>query len=156
MFTILLFLARWSMYKKMGNKGWTSIIPLYNSFVYYESITGNGWNMFMQLIPIYGPFVYLYKVMKQEYELWGKKAPNYAYFLFVWWFMESFVNPIRFGLLEKFMFKNGVDANVEEDISTLILSTAIINKNEPINYCNKCGAEIKKGAKYCHKCGEKV
>lgn len=156
MFTFLLIMGRWSMYKKMGIKGWMSVIPFYSSFVYYEAITGNGWNMFMKLIPIYGPFIYEYKFMRSEYEYWDKKAPNYAYFLFVWNLMEGFVNPIRFGLLEKYMFKKGVDANAEEDFTTLLLSTAIINKTEENNFCKNCGAEIKKGAKYCHQCGEKV
>lgn len=50
---IFLIIAKWKLYKKMGYKGWKSLIPFYSTWLFYKAITGNGWNMFRLLIPFY-------------------------------------------------------------------------------------------------------
>ena len=51
--TIITFAASWRIFQKMGRKGWEGIIPLYNTYVLFEELYGNGWRMLLMLIPIY-------------------------------------------------------------------------------------------------------
>lgn len=49
--------AMWKIFLKMGRQGWESIIPLYNTYVLFEELYGNGWKMLLMLIPIYNIYV---------------------------------------------------------------------------------------------------
>ena len=49
--------AMWKIYAKMGRPGWVSLIPLYNGYVLFEELTGNGWNMLLLLIPFYNIYL---------------------------------------------------------------------------------------------------
>ncbi len=49
--------AMWKIYVKMGREGWEAIIPLYNTYVLFEELTGNGWNMLLLLIPFYNIYL---------------------------------------------------------------------------------------------------
>lgn len=41
------FIGRWRLYKKLGYKGWVSLIPLYSTYCLIEALFGNG--LFMLL-----------------------------------------------------------------------------------------------------------
>ena len=43
----------WKVFIKAGEKGWASIIPFYNLFVFYKIVYGKGAKMFLLLIPFY-------------------------------------------------------------------------------------------------------
>lgn len=49
---VLLIIAQWKMFTKAGEKGWKSLIPFYNFFVYCKIIDGNGWKFLLLIIPI--------------------------------------------------------------------------------------------------------
>ena len=51
--TVLVLAANWMIFQKMGRKGWEAIVPLYNGFVLFEELYGNGWKMLLLLIPFY-------------------------------------------------------------------------------------------------------
>lgn len=55
--TVLLFVANWLIYQKMGRKGWESLIPIYNMYVHFEAIYGDGWKFLLMFIPIYNIYV---------------------------------------------------------------------------------------------------
>ena len=55
--SILSLAASWRIFQKIGRKGWEGIIPLYNSFVLFEELYGNGWKMLLMLIPVYNVFL---------------------------------------------------------------------------------------------------
>ena len=55
---VLVIVANWQVYKKMGREGWNSIIPFYSSYVLFEVIYGNGWKFLTLLIPFYNIYVY--------------------------------------------------------------------------------------------------
>lgn len=59
--TILTLAASWRIYQKMGRQGWEGIIPLYNSYVLFEELYGNGWRMLLMLIPLYNIYL-IFKV----------------------------------------------------------------------------------------------
>lgn len=54
---IVTLAANWRLYQKMGRQGWESIIPLYNVYVQFEVLYGNGARMFLLLIPFYNIYV---------------------------------------------------------------------------------------------------
>lgn len=55
--TIITLAASWRIFQKMGRKGWEGIIPLYNTYVLFEELYGNGWRMLLMLIPIYNIYL---------------------------------------------------------------------------------------------------
>lgn len=51
----LSFAAQWRVYQKMGVQGWKSLIPMYNQFLLFESVYGNGWVVLkLWLMPVIG------------------------------------------------------------------------------------------------------
>ena len=55
--TILSLAAAWRLFQKMGRKGWEGIIPIYNTYVLFEELYGNGWRMLLFLIPLYNIYL---------------------------------------------------------------------------------------------------
>ena len=51
--SILSLAAAWRIFQKMGRKGWEGIIPIYNTYVLFEELYGNGWKFLLMLIPLY-------------------------------------------------------------------------------------------------------
>jgi hypothetical protein len=54
---VIVIVASWKVYVKMGRQGWECIVPFYNVFVLFQSLYGNGWKMFLLLIPFYNIYV---------------------------------------------------------------------------------------------------
>jgi len=54
---VLLIVALWKIFGKAGEAGWKSIIPIYNTYILFKIVTGNGWKMLFMLIPLFN-FVY--------------------------------------------------------------------------------------------------
>lgn len=50
-------IANWRIFQKMGREGWEGLIPLYNTYVQFEVLYGNGARMFLLLIPFYNFYV---------------------------------------------------------------------------------------------------
>ncbi len=49
---VLSIVAIWRIFTKAGEPGWASIIPIYNTYVLYKIIFGNGWYFLTLLIPL--------------------------------------------------------------------------------------------------------
>ena len=50
----IMIISQWKIFARAGKPGWASIIPIYNSYVFFEIAEGNGLKMFLSLIPIIG------------------------------------------------------------------------------------------------------
>ncbi|WP_310603953.1 DUF5684 domain-containing protein [Anaerosporobacter sp.] len=48
---ILEIVAMWTIFTKAGEKGWKSIVPIYNVYMLYKITWGNGWYFLATLIP---------------------------------------------------------------------------------------------------------
>ena len=46
-----LIVTYWIIYKKAGEEGWESIVPLYNGYILFKFTWGNGWLFLLWLIP---------------------------------------------------------------------------------------------------------
>lgn len=62
--SIIMILAQWKMFVKMGEPGWACLIPFYNMFVMAKHAFGNGWAMFVVLIPVVGAPWFLMKLFQ--------------------------------------------------------------------------------------------
>ena len=49
---LVIIISRWIIFKKAGYSGWKSVIPIYNEYVSFKFIWGNGWLFLLMLIPI--------------------------------------------------------------------------------------------------------
>ena len=56
--TVVVIVAYWQVFKKMGKEGWVSIIPFYNTYVLFDVLYGNGWKFLTLFIPLYNIYVY--------------------------------------------------------------------------------------------------
>lgn len=60
-------LAHWMIFEKAGEAGWKSLIPIYNNYVAFKIVWGNGWMFLTVLIPIVGfifAIIYMVKLAK--------------------------------------------------------------------------------------------
>lgn len=46
------FIGMWKLYEKAGEKGWKCLIPIYNNYILYEIVYGNGWKYFLTFVPV--------------------------------------------------------------------------------------------------------
>lgn len=51
---VVSLISNWKCFIKIGEDGWKSIIPIYNSYILHEHIWGNGWMFLINLIPVVG------------------------------------------------------------------------------------------------------
>lgn len=56
-FWVLTLIASVKVFMKMGYEGWEAIIPLYNVYILFRELYGNGWKMLLLLIPLYNIYV---------------------------------------------------------------------------------------------------
>jgi len=49
---LLIIVARWKMFEKAGEEGWSCLIPIYGTLVMLRIIGKPGWWLLMMLIPI--------------------------------------------------------------------------------------------------------
>lgn len=65
--SIFMIVCEWRIYEKAGEKGWKSLIPLYNTYTLYKIVWGNGWYMlltFLFVIPFIGWLIGIFVVIK--------------------------------------------------------------------------------------------
>ena len=55
--SIITIVARWRLFEKMGQPGWKTLIPFYNTWTMFKCVMGSGWWMFTYLIPFVGVLV---------------------------------------------------------------------------------------------------
>ena len=57
-FFFFAIVAMWRIFEKAGEKGWKSLIPIYNSWILFEISGKPGWWALVGLIPYVGSVVY--------------------------------------------------------------------------------------------------
>ena len=61
---VLLIIAQWKIFTKAGEKGWKSIIPIYNLYILTRLADGKGIKFLLLLIPIVGYIIINIKLAK--------------------------------------------------------------------------------------------
>ena len=54
---MFILVSQWRLFKKMGYKGWTCLIPFYSDFCRIEALYGNGWLMFLPVLIVFGGII---------------------------------------------------------------------------------------------------
>lgn len=70
--SVFTLICMWKVFEKMGEQGWISLVPVYNSFTLYKRIWGCGWYSFIPLlafIPIIGPLAVFVATIKFNIDL---------------------------------------------------------------------------------------
>ena len=62
--SVIFIISTWKMYEKAGEPGWASIIPFYNSYIFYKIATGHGWAFLLTFIPCVGLIYQIYATYK--------------------------------------------------------------------------------------------
>jgi Zn-dependent protease with chaperone function len=81
----------WRIFEKAGDKGWKSLIPLYNTYTLFKVAGYNGWMFLLLLIPIVNIVILLLLSLKLA-ERFGKSTVFAVVALFLF-------NPIGFWII---------------------------------------------------------
>lgn len=49
---VVILVAAWKLFTKAGEAGWKCLIPLYNAYVLFKIVWGNGWLFLLNCIPV--------------------------------------------------------------------------------------------------------
>lgn len=90
---ILCIVANWKLFKKAGKPGWAAIIPLYNLYVMYSIIYGNGWRFLLLIIP----FVNIFIGIKAYFDLAHVYGKSIAFGIGLAFFSPIFICILGFG-----------------------------------------------------------
>ena len=71
--TIASFVINWFLFEKLGHEGWEGLIPIYNTFVLFQEIDGNGLRMLWLLCPIVNIIV-IVKLLARLSRRFGKSG----------------------------------------------------------------------------------
>ena len=118
---ILLLVAMWVVFKKMGRQGWEGIVPFYNLYVLFEELYGNGWKFLLLLIPLYN--IYLMFAVNIKLARGFGQSSGFGVGLALLSFI--FMPILAFG---DYVYKDGTVENKEEDF----ISRSINNAGETI------------------------
>lgn len=61
---VVMCLALWKMFIKLGEPGWVGVVPIYNMYKLAEHAFGNGWTFLINFVPVVGMPYFMYKVFK--------------------------------------------------------------------------------------------
>ena len=50
--TVFLIVCQWKIFEKAGKPGWAAIIPIYNTYVFFDIIYGKGVKFLLLLVPL--------------------------------------------------------------------------------------------------------
>lgn len=68
---VLLIVAQWKLFTKAGEAGWKSLIPIYNMYVMFQIIYGNGIKFLLLLIPFFNIIVEIAMMIRLA-QVYGK------------------------------------------------------------------------------------
>ena len=70
--TILIIISQWKLFTKAGEKGWKSLVPIYNMWTLFKIAYGEGIRMFLTWIPVAG-FIFMILFLFALADAYGKE-----------------------------------------------------------------------------------
>ena len=125
------------MYKKMGRKGWESIIPFYNAYVLFEVLYERGWRFLTLLVPFYNIYVII-RLMLDLADAFGQ-SNGFAVGLLL-------LNPvfeIILGLDDKIQFQ-GAEVYEDDFVDKMVIGVAATFDNAVNSRESEEVAQLKK------------
>ncbi|MBE6850211.1 MAG: hypothetical protein E7504_00505 [Ruminococcus sp.] len=71
--SVLMIVAQWKLFTKAGEEGWKSLIPIYNGYVMFQIVYGQGWKYFLTLVPVLN-YVVLIAYYVRLAQVYGKSV----------------------------------------------------------------------------------
>lgn len=90
---VLLLVANFRIFSKAGEAGWKCIIPIYNNYILFKIIYGNGWKFLFLLIPFFGEIVAIVMLFRLA-RVFGKGV---GFGLGLWFLAPVFTLILAFG-----------------------------------------------------------
>ena len=97
--TVLIIISQWKLFTKAGEKGWKSLIPIYNMWTLFKIAYGEGIRMFLTWIPVAG-FVFIILFLFALADAYGKEKIGFKLGLL---FLAPIFMPIM-GLSKKIQY----------------------------------------------------
>ena len=97
--SVLIIMSQWKLFTKAGEKGWKSLIPLYNIWTLFKIAYGKGTRMFLIWIPFAG-FVFMILFLFALADAYGKNKIGFKLGLL---FLAPIFMPIM-GLSKKIQY----------------------------------------------------
>lgn len=165
--SIISVIATWKLFEKTGQKGWKSIIPIYNCWVLVE-IANLEWWWFLLIISnsiistlglgILAPaanLVSFFALFNCYYNIAKKFNKDTGYAVCAGLFSMIFVMILGFSNKEKYdvnavVSKYGVFNDDSQDPK--------VKQDKDLNntlFCGNCGTKLKKNDNFCPNCGKK-
>jgi len=83
----------WAIFEKAYEPGWAALIPIYNNYVYFKMIWGNGWYFLLLLIPFVNVIIVIITLFKLA-KAFGK---NFWFALGLFFLGIVFMSILAFG-----------------------------------------------------------
>ena len=160
---IVISVANWFLFKKVGKKGWEAIMPFYNTFVLVEIVGLNWWWFLLSEaselvtfmdndLSVIASLVNLVVKFNCYYNLARKFGKSKSTSVLAGIFSSIFIFIFAFSSKEKYYAKKKVGSNG-------IFSSTDDTKKEntdTLRVCLKCGCKVEDNYKFCPTCGEKI
>lgn len=176
------FVGNWRFFKKLGYKGWVSLIPFYSTFCLLETLFGNGW---MMLLPFAAYFVFLLFAA-----VFANLSVVLVFLLFMvyigfmiwyvisiatrlahsfgksgWWTVGTFffgpIMHVVYGLSDLrfrnryYPYMENYDA-IDGFIDFFRNQRPNVQANDDEKHCSHCGAPLRENTAFCTTCGAKI
>ena len=153
----LSIVVTWRIFVKAGEKGWASLIPIYNVFVSYKIVWGSGWMMFLMLVPLVNVVFAIMSVFRLA-KVFGKGVGFGFGLLFL---APIFMLLLAFGDARYV----GIPGKSQGYYDHAVYHSGSSGQNgyqPPVDAapggqhnCAYCGGAVQDGTKFCPHCGAK-
>ncbi len=72
-FAVIVLVAMWKLFAKAGRPGWAAIVPIYNAYVLFDIVYGNGIKFLLCCVPILNAIVSIALYIRLA-QVYGKGA----------------------------------------------------------------------------------
>lgn len=172
-FSIIILIAKWNLYKKAGYKGWESLIPLYNNWILIKIAELNEWyylglisptlfniiNIEDITITIISSLIQLTTIFFIYYNI-SKKFNQDLIFAILLVIFPYIMIPIL-GFSKDHIYNPNIKVSKHGPINDNNHSNNNYNQNtneynNQFKYCNHCGNNLDNNSNFCRYCGTKI
>jgi signal peptidase I len=125
----------WKVFEKAGRKGWETLVPYYNLFVFLKIIKKPMWWMILLFFPFLNVFMYLLMLVEvvkcfKKFSLWEQLFVVILPFIYLpylgWSKKETFIDPDNRPKIKKSFFREWTDAIIFAVVAATIIRTFLL------------------------------
>ena len=124
--SIITIVSMWKIFTQNGEKGWKSIIPIYNIYILLRIVGLPSWYLLLYIVPVVNIYA-LYKTCKGLADLYGKSTG----FAILCMFFQVICYPIlAFGGKKKNTVSTSTNYQSEEAVNTSVSADSVFQPTE--------------------------